>query len=196
MTTIPKALDAAVAAYERAFNTSPIWTQEQRRAAMIDALAAADAAVAPPAPAMRGGTPITKEDLADALDCFWNAAIGEAHDRQAGMDVASIFASGVNAVSIRLKERAAEDQPPIVAPVPPADPIKEQMDWCFDMERAPRDGSPVLFCWSQLPEMGIRCRHWETEPYGHWRGQDVDTADRWAPAPRHPAHTPSQEPVT
>ena len=76
--------------------------------------------LAPPAPAGSEAGPITKEDLADSLDCFWNAAIGEAHNRQAGMDVASILAEGINAVSIRLKERAAmlaaAPEPPLPLP--------------------------------------------------------------------------------
>lgn len=48
--------------------------------------------------------------IADALDCFWNAAIGEAHNRQssAAMDTASVMAEGLAAISTRLKERAAQ----------------------------------------------------------------------------------------
>lgn len=43
-------------------------------------------------------------DFADALDCFWNAAISEAHNRQAGIDTACIMAAGMNAVARRLRE--------------------------------------------------------------------------------------------
>lgn len=47
--------------------------------------------------------------LADALDCFWNAAIGEAHNRQsaAAMDTASVMATGFAAVAARLREEPA-----------------------------------------------------------------------------------------
>lgn len=48
--------------------------------------------------------PLTGAVLADALGCFWNAAIGEAHTRQGGMDVASIMAVGIAAVAARLTE--------------------------------------------------------------------------------------------
>ena len=48
--------------------------------------------------------PLTGAVLADALGCFWNAAIGEAHNRQGGMDVASIMAVGIAAIATRLTE--------------------------------------------------------------------------------------------
>ncbi len=48
--------------------------------------------------------PLTKADLAEALDCFWNAAIGAAHREQAGMSFASIMAEGLAAVAERLRE--------------------------------------------------------------------------------------------
>jgi hypothetical protein len=50
--------------------------------------------------------PLTKTDLRDALDCFWNAAIGEAHHKQdsTAFAVASIMASGIQAISNSLKE--------------------------------------------------------------------------------------------
>lgn len=49
------------------------------------------------------------ERIADALGCFWNAAIGEAHNRQSpvAMDVASVMAEGINAIAVRLRETAA-----------------------------------------------------------------------------------------
>lgn len=49
----------------------------------------------------------TIEILVDALGCFWNAAIGEAHNRQSSvaMDCAAVMAEGVAAVACRLDER-------------------------------------------------------------------------------------------
>lgn len=53
-------------------------------------------------------TELTTEALADALDCFWNATIGAAHERQSAgaMDVASVLSEGISAVSQRLREHA------------------------------------------------------------------------------------------
>ena len=48
--------------------------------------------------------PLTALDLADALSCFWNAAIGAAHERQEGFDTANIMVSGFSAVEQRLRE--------------------------------------------------------------------------------------------
>jgi hypothetical protein len=56
---------------------------------------------------MASEAPLTASVLADALECFWNAAIGDAHARQAGMDAASVVATGFAAVAARLKEHAA-----------------------------------------------------------------------------------------
>jgi len=49
--------------------------------------------------------PLTGSALADALDCFWNAGIGEAHQRRSAeaMDVATVMAVGIAAVANRLK---------------------------------------------------------------------------------------------
>lgn len=54
------------------------------------------------------GTPLTVEILADALSCFWNAALGAAHNQQAGFDAASIMAEGVGAIANRLAEYSKE----------------------------------------------------------------------------------------
>ena len=48
--------------------------------------------------------PLTAGDLADALSCFWNGAIGEAHRQQDGMPTAAIMATGLQAVEQRLRE--------------------------------------------------------------------------------------------
>lgn len=50
--------------------------------------------------------PLTAERLADALDCFWNAAIGHAHNAQStlAMDTAGSMAEGFAAVANRLRE--------------------------------------------------------------------------------------------
>lgn len=50
--------------------------------------------------------PLTAVQLADALGCFWNAAISAAVDRQSAtaMDVASVMALGLAAVAERLSE--------------------------------------------------------------------------------------------
>ncbi len=50
--------------------------------------------------------PLTKTDLAEALSCFWNAAIGDAHNRQDSTAFAVIgaMAEGIAAVERRLRE--------------------------------------------------------------------------------------------
>lgn len=48
--------------------------------------------------------PLTAAQLADALGCFWNASIGEAHRQQEGITTASIMATGFAAVQQRLEE--------------------------------------------------------------------------------------------
>lgn len=50
--------------------------------------------------------PLTKADLAEALSCFWNAAIGSAHERQdsTAFAVVGSVAEGVAAVERRLRE--------------------------------------------------------------------------------------------
>lgn len=56
--------------------------------------------------------PLTASDLADALGCFWNAALGEAQQQQEGFAIASIVATGFAAVQNRLieiAERAEND---------------------------------------------------------------------------------------
>lgn len=49
--------------------------------------------------------PLTAPVLADALSCFWNAAIGEARNRDSSvaLDAASVMAEGFAAVADRLK---------------------------------------------------------------------------------------------
>lgn len=51
-------------------------------------------------------------DLADALDCFWNAAIGHAKDSQDGTTIATAcaMAEGFAAVAARLRAIAARDE--------------------------------------------------------------------------------------
>lgn len=48
--------------------------------------------------------PITAAMLSDALGCFWNAAIGAAHNHGDGMATADIMAQGMQAVANRLIE--------------------------------------------------------------------------------------------
>jgi len=55
-------------------------------------------------------TVLTTEGLADALGCFWNAAIGAAHTQQEGMATAAIMAEGIAAVQHRLEEQSADDR--------------------------------------------------------------------------------------
>ena len=52
---------------------------------------------------------LTPGQLADALDYFWNAAIGEAHNKQdnTGFAVISCIAEGLRAISMRLQELSA-----------------------------------------------------------------------------------------
>jgi hypothetical protein len=47
---------------------------------------------------------VTLPMIVDALGCFWNAALGEAHQRQEGFAFASIMATGVEAIRARLEE--------------------------------------------------------------------------------------------
>ncbi|MER8924310.1 hypothetical protein [Mesorhizobium sp. M0859] len=57
---------------------------------------------------MSSGKTLTAEMLADALGCFWNAAIGDARDKQDSrvLAVASSMAEGFAAVERRLREHA------------------------------------------------------------------------------------------
>ncbi|MER9833408.1 hypothetical protein NKJ28_00325 [Mesorhizobium sp. M0145] len=57
---------------------------------------------------MSSGKALTAEMLADALGCFWNAAIGDARDKQDSrvLAVASSVAEGFAAVERRLREHA------------------------------------------------------------------------------------------
>lgn len=50
--------------------------------------------------------PLTAAQLADAFDCAWNAAIGEAHRQQGGHETAAIIAESFAAISSRLREIA------------------------------------------------------------------------------------------
>ena len=52
---------------------------------------------------------LTADDLADAFGCFWNAAIGDAHNRQDSTAFAVIgsMAEGFAAIERRLREHAA-----------------------------------------------------------------------------------------
>lgn len=65
---------------------------------------------------------MTREELAEALDCFWNAAVGAAHDRQdfATGAIVGCIAEGINAVSLRLKEQSLYASPP-------AEPVTPEM---------------------------------------------------------------------
>ena len=58
---------------------------------------------------------LTAAELADALGCFWNAAIGAAHRQQEGMAFASIMVEGIAAVGTRLQEIATAGLAEIVA---------------------------------------------------------------------------------
>jgi len=80
----------------------------------------AAAALADAAPAVRI-KPLTVAVLADALDCFWNAAIGAAHQQQDGHVLASIMAEGIAAVATRLREHDTAPAP--AAPALDARPI-------------------------------------------------------------------------
>ena len=51
-------------------------------------------------------TALTAGQLADALGCFWNAALQAAHERQEGGAFASIMVEGIAAVQNRLTEIA------------------------------------------------------------------------------------------
>lgn len=57
---------------------------------------------------LRKERPLTADDMAEALECFWNASIGSAHNQQSStaMDCASVMSEGFAAVSNRLRELA------------------------------------------------------------------------------------------
>lgn len=59
----------------------------------------------------------TLEAIADSIETFWNAAIGDAHRTQSeiAMAVASALSEGYAAVALRLREHAANDQEEAVA---------------------------------------------------------------------------------
>lgn len=54
--------------------------------------------------------PLTRADMIEALDCVWNAAIGEAQRRQSSIDFAAIMAESAAAMSNRLTERTEAGQ--------------------------------------------------------------------------------------
>lgn len=56
----------------------------------------------------QGPKALTAVDLSDALGCFWNAALSEAQSQQEGHAVASILATGIDAVRARLQEIAGQ----------------------------------------------------------------------------------------
>lgn len=55
--------------------------------------------------------PLTAAQLADAIGCFWNAAIGEAKIRPEGVAFACIMAEGMAAIQTRLEEHASASAP-------------------------------------------------------------------------------------
>lgn len=54
---------------------------------------------------------LTKADLAEALECVWNAALGVSHQRQEGIAIASIIAESAHAMAARLRELDCAPQP-------------------------------------------------------------------------------------
>jgi hypothetical protein len=76
------------------------WDGDQREVAELE-LADAEKIVAR-LKAIVDAAPLTKADLADALGCFWNAAMDAAIHRQEGTALASIMVEGVGAVAARL----------------------------------------------------------------------------------------------
>lgn len=71
--------------------------------------------------------PLTASVLADALSCFWNAALGA---QKQGMTQETCVAEGINAVSVRL----AEVDPPKPAPT---DPDEIAIAKCLEVLAAP-----------------------------------------------------------
>lgn len=70
------------------------------------------------------GRPLTTDVLADALGCFWNAALGA---QQQGMTQVSCMAEGIQAVSVRLTEA-----PTGITPAP-SDPDAVAMAKCREV---------------------------------------------------------------
>lgn len=99
-----KAIEAAARARYEAIDIGP-WDdlcQEDKDAllrTMRHTIAAYEAEKEPP---------LTASQLADALGCFWNAAIGSAHETQnsSAFAMASVMAQGFAAVQARLNEFA------------------------------------------------------------------------------------------
>lgn len=56
-------------------------------------------------------THVTHEQLAEAFECFWNAAIGEAHNQQdsTALAVSACMATGFAAIANRLREFGADE---------------------------------------------------------------------------------------
>lgn len=84
------------------------WDAFARSVSQAEAVMAALMDGAEPAPPIPDpARPLTAADLADALGCFWNAALGEATRQQEGHAFASIMAEGFRAVAARLEEGVA-----------------------------------------------------------------------------------------
>lgn len=67
-------------------------------------------------------THITKIELADALDAFWNAAIGHCHRNQStslAMDTVGAIAEGFSAIAYQLRAASEEAPAPTVSPSDP-----------------------------------------------------------------------------
>lgn len=67
---------------------------------------------------------LTKADLAEALECFWNAAIGATHDQQDGAAVIGPMAQGFAAVALRLRE--------LDAPPAPSEDLRQLRLWHWE----------------------------------------------------------------
>lgn len=71
---------------------------------------------------------LTCVDLADALECVWNAAIGESNRRQSDIGVASIIAESFQAVAVRLREISDSTSTNPAEPKVKAEPVAFLVD--------------------------------------------------------------------
>ena len=165
-------------------------------------------------PHEQAAKPLTAADLAEALSCFWNAAIGEARRQQEGMAFASIMAEGVSAVMHRLNE-ITDPAEPLLAP----DAASLAAEW-QPIDTAPKDGTAVLLFFAMRAAEYDKRSGEQLEPYrlqalsvevgffqggewceagtGHdffeeWRRSDYPT--HWMPLPATPdtALTPTSK---
>lgn len=115
-----------------------------------------------------------RDDIADAIECFWNAAIGAANDRQdfTTISVIGAMAEGISAIATRMREQAKEERSSFLE-VEPSN--AERAEWpdqtrayVESLEQAIKDETPDGFfknAWLIIP--GQNYLIW-SEEHGAW----------------------------